>query len=124
MGWATSLVSPPDGDLTDFMASCAKLAARDWQAFFHGHGDAVRDTAARLAWLVTHRRSREASILAELAKAPANAAALAAAIYLDTPAPLLPAAERNVLAHLIDLMGKSEVTPQGPLQADTVFERL
>ena len=121
MGWASSLVSPPDGDLTDFMASCARLAARDWRAFYPGHGAPVTDPAARLDWLITHRKSREAAILQQLAQGPADAKELAGAIYADTPAALLPAATRNVLAHLVDLHGKGRVAPQGALHAEARF---
>ena len=67
MGWASSLVSPPDGDLTDFMASCEKLRARDWRVFYPGHGAPIADPHARLDWLVAHRRAREAAILDALA---------------------------------------------------------
>lgn len=121
MGWASSLVSPPDGDLTDFMASCRRLRSRTWAQFLPGHGDVISDPAGRLDWLIDHRRSREAALLAALADGPATADALARRIYTDTPAALLPAAARNVLAHMIDLYGKNIVAPEGPLTADAVF---
>ena len=121
MGWASSLVSPPDGDLTDFMASCDRLAARNWRVFYPGHGAAVTDPAARLAWLIRHRRAREAAILQALETGPATAHALARAIYTDTPPALLPAATRNVLAHLIDLAGKSQVASDGMPGHDTPY---
>lgn len=121
MGWASSLVSPPDGDLTDFMASCRRLRARHWRVFYPGHGAPVADPAGRLDWLIAHREAREAAILAGLAKAPAAAPALAAAIYTGTPAALLPAAERNVFAHLIDLTGRGLAAPDGPLSPAAVF---
>lgn len=124
MGWASSLVSPPDGDLTDFMASCARLEARDWRIFYPGHGAPITAPADRLAWLINHRQSREAAILAALTGGPATASDLAARIYTDTPAALLGAASRNVLAHLVDLTGKSQVTPEGPLHAEAQFRRL
>ena len=124
MGWASSLVSPPDGDLTDFMASCARLSARPWRVFYPGHGAQVDTPAERLAWLVAHRQGREAAILEGLEEGPATAEALARAIYAETPPALLGAATRNVLAHLIDLMGKSQTAPQGPLHAEVVFELL
>lgn len=123
MGWATSLVSPPDGDLTDFMTSCDRLATRNWRVFYPGHGGPIADPAARLGWLVAHRKSREAAILDQLSQGPADAAALAAAIYTDVPAALLGAATRNVLAHLVDLTGKSLAAPIGPLRADARFEQ-
>lgn len=121
MGWATSLVSPPDGDLTDFMTSCARLSARDWRVFHPGHGAPVTEPNARLDWLVSHRRAREAAILQTLAQGEQTAGTLAEAIYTETPAALLPAAERNVLAHLIDLLGKGQVRHAGPLSATATF---
>ena len=121
MGWATSLVSPPDGDLTDFMASCEKLGARQWRVFYPGHGAPVSDPNARLDWLVAHRRAREVSILDALAAGPATAEDLARSIYTETPAALLGAATRNVLAHLVDLTGRGRVAPEGTLQAEARF---
>lgn len=124
MGWATSLVSPPDGDLTDFMASCRKLQTRDWRVFHPGHGAPVSDPSARLQWLIDHRLGREASILEQLSTGPATARALAEAIYTDVMPALLPAAERNVFAHLVDLYGRKLILPQGDLSATAVFERV
>ena len=123
MGWASSLVSPPDGDLTDFMASCTRLRARSWSVFHPGHGAPITDPAARLDWLIGHRPARESAILAALADGPATARTLAERIYTDTPAALLPAAERNVFAHLVDLTGKSAVTPEPTLSATARFTR-
>lgn len=122
MGWASSLVSPPDGDLTDFMASCARLQSRSWRIFYPGHGAPITDPLGRLDWLVRHRLSREAEILAQLEQAPATPAELALAIYKDTPPQLLPAAERNVLAHLVDLYGRAKVTTREALHEDAVFQ--
>ncbi len=121
MGWASSLVSPPDGDLTDFMASCARLQERKWRTFYPGHGGAIEDPQDRLAWLVAHRQSREADILSALASGPATAHALAALIYTQTPPALLGAATRNVLAHLVDLTGKNQVAPVDTLSVDAEF---
>ena len=117
MGWSTSLVSPPEGDMGAYIASLRKLAARKWSRFLPGHGEAVTDPAARLTELISHRLAREAAILTELSRAPATATELAHAIYTTTPPALLPAATRNVLAHLIDLtaQGKAKAEP-GPLQ--------
>lgn len=123
MGWASSLVSPPDGDLSDFMASCRRLRARKWRIFHPGHGAPVQDPAGRLDWLITHRTAREEEILTALSQTAATAAELARQIYTETPEALLKAAERNVFAHLVDLVGRAQVTPQGPLSASAVFHR-
>lgn len=121
MGWSTSLISPPDGDMAAYMASLGKLSLRDWTEFMPGHGDAVTDPAARLAYLIMHRQAREVSIVDALRAAPANPTDLAALIYTDTPAGLLPAAARNIFAHLIDLHDRNLVTTDGPLTANTTF---
>lgn len=124
MGWATSMVSPPDGDLTAFMASLEKLQGRHDRVFYPAHGAPVADPAARLAELIAHRRAREAQILRALDGDPATVAALTARIYADVPQALLPAAGRNVLAHLIDLTRRGLATPQGELSAEAVFARV
>lgn len=121
MGWASSLVSPPDGDLTDFMASCEKLKTRNWRVFYPGHGAPVDQPASRLDWLIAHRKGREAEILAELGKGPATTAQLARNIYTETPEALLPAAERNVFAHLLDLSNRALVKAQPPLSQQSSF---
>jgi glyoxylase-like metal-dependent hydrolase (beta-lactamase superfamily II) len=123
MGWATSIVAPPDGDMADYMAALTRLQAGDWQRFLPGHGDAIPDPAARLAELVTHRRAREAAILAELARGPATIPPLTRRIYHAIPPGLLPAAERNVLAHLIDLAARNEVSATPALHPEAVFAR-
>lgn len=123
MGWASSLVSPPDGDLTDFMTACHRLRTRDWSIFHAGHGAPISDPAARLDWLIRHRQNREAQILSALEDADGTARQLAERIYTDTPATLLPAAERNVFAHLVDLTGKKQVSPHGELSTTAVFRK-
>ncbi len=121
MGWASSLVSPPDGDVAQFLASCDRLRASAPRILYPGHGDPVRDPAARIDWLTAHRRGRERQVLEALRPGPASAAMLARRIYDDIEPGLLPAATRNVLAHLIDLLQRDEVRALDPLSAETRF---
>lgn len=121
MGWASSLVSPPDGDMGAYMAALRRLMARDWRSLLPGHGPVVTAPATRLADLYRHRQTREAEVLATLSHGPANAATLTRAIYRDTPPALLDAAERNVLAHLVDLVDRNLVASPSPLSAQSVF---
>ncbi|MCX7645426.1 MAG: MBL fold metallo-hydrolase [Rhodobacteraceae bacterium] len=115
MGWATTVVSPPDGDMGAYMASLDRLRGRRAARFLPGHGPEIADPAARLAWLAAHRRAREAAILAALGPRPLTAGEIAARVYTDIDPALLPAAERNVLAHLIDLAGRGlAATPDPP----------
>ena len=121
MGWASSLVSPPDGDLTDFMASCRRLRGVRARIFHPGHGAPVHDPAARLDWLIAHRRTREAAILAALSDGPVDVTGLTERIYTDTPIALRPAAARNVLAHIIDLYRKNIVEAEGNFDPSATF---
>ncbi len=122
MGWASSLVSPPDGDLVTFMNSCARLKARSDQIYYPGHGAPVGNPQDRLGWLIEHRKERTRQILATLAAGPETAAGLTRKIYTDVPPGLLKAAERNVLAHLVALSEDMCVAPEGPLSATARFE--
>lgn len=123
MGWASSLVSPPDGDIAQFMASLKKLMGRGDRVFYPGHGAPVPGPESRLQELWDHRRMREAQILDALQQAPGSADTLARRIYTDVPPALLPAATRNVLAHLIDLTDRNQVTCTKPLTATSLFSR-
>ena len=122
MGWSTSIVSPPDGDMGDYMTSLARLDQPKWRQFLPGHGDPIDDPQLRVQDLVTHRRAREAQILAALEDGPKTAARIALILYPDLAANLQTAALRNVLAHLIDLFGKSQVHADSPLTADSLFQ--
>ncbi len=109
MGWSTTIVSPPDGDMSAYMASLDRLTTGAWRRFLPGHGDPVGDPHGRLHELIRHRRGREAQILAALADGPSRIPPLTARIYADISRQMLPAAERNVLAHLIDLASRNLV---------------
>ena len=123
MGWATSMVSPPDGSLSDFMASLERLQTRALDHTYHpGHGAPIENPAARVQELLDHRRSREVQILETLGTSAATPAELAARIYTDVNPALLPAAERNVLAHLIDLTSRNLVAPKSELTATATFQ--
>ena len=124
MGWATSIVSPPDGDMGAYMASLHRLAARDWRRFLPGHGAPVETPAARVQELIAHRLGREAQIVHALAEAPASIPALTARIYTDIPPHLLPAAERNVFAHLLDLASRNLVKADPSLHPAATFSTL
>jgi hydroxyacylglutathione hydrolase len=121
MGWASSLISPPDGDMGDYIASLTRLAGHDWRLMLPGHGAEVAEVKPRLRALREHRHLREAQILTALAQGAATVKQLTAAIYHDTPAHLRPAAQRIVLAHLIDLWAKNSVGCDGSPGFSTIF---
>lgn len=99
MGWSSTLIAPPEGDLVDYMRTLDRIAALAPRRLYPAHGDPVEDAVARCRELAHHRRARTAAILAVLEDGPASAESLAARIY-DVPPALLPAAVLNVAAHL------------------------
>lgn len=122
MGWSTTVVSPPDGDMGAYMASLERLLGQGWSQLLPGHGPAVTDPQQRVQDLIRHRRGREAEILAALKAGPSDSAGLTGRIYVGLDPKLFPAARRNVLAHLIDLHDKGLITTQGTLGPDTPFQ--
>lgn len=122
MGWTTTLVSPPEGDMAAQMATLRRLAARDDRLFLPGHGHEVRDPAPLLAHLIRHREEREAQILAALAASGGGTAdGIARQVYRDIDPRLLAAAARNVLATLLGLLAEGRVDCPGPLSAEAEF---
>lgn len=121
MGWSTSLVSPPEGDMGAYVASLRRLMGQGWRVFYPGHGIPVMTPQERLVELIEHRAMREASILAALAQAPATPEDLATLIYTATPPHLLGAARRNVFAHLIDLYERGVVVADPNLTASARY---
>ncbi len=120
LGWSSTLISPPDGDLLDYFRSLDRIEALGPARLLPAHGDAVAAPGPRIAALRAHRQDRTAQILAALRDGPANAADLARRIY-DVPAPLMPAAARNVLAHLIALTQLGAATTAAPITPESLF---
>ena len=115
MGWSTSVVSPPDGDMTAYMASLDLLLARDDRVFYPGHGEQVDNPRRWVRALLGHRKQREGQILRHLAQGQAAVADLTPRMYAGLDPRLLPAAERSVLAHLLDLERRGEAARDGAL---------
>lgn len=121
MAWSTSLVSPPDGDVSAYMRSLDALLDRGDALHLPAHGPQIVDPPARLKALRDHRLARERQILTALADGPGDAATMARRIYTDAPEQMLPMAARNVLAHLLDLWERGQITPLDPPSAVARF---
>ena len=115
MGWATSMVSPPYGDLTQFMASCRSLKTKEFDLFLPGHGDPVESPRERLNFLINHRLERESQIKEAIKKTALTALEITEIVYTDVDNSLIPAATRNVFAHLIDLSERGLVEFHGEI---------
>lgn len=115
MSWSTTVVSPPDGDMAAYMASLARLRARQDRLFLPGHGPPLPEPLPFMAALAAHRIEREAMVREALRRAKrATARDLVGAVYgpaLDER--LVPAAARSLLAHLIKLAAEGEAAREG-----------
>ncbi|MFD1745604.1 MBL fold metallo-hydrolase [Rhizobium helianthi] len=114
MAWATTIVAPPDGSMSDFMASVDKLLERQDRVLFPGHGGPIGDPPSFLRALRTHRRMRERAVLERIKAGDRKIPDMVRAIYARTDPRLHGAAALSVLAHLEDLVEKGRVVTEGP----------
>ena len=113
MGWSTTVVSPPDGDMDDYMASLARLAAREDRIYYPAHGPAVERPAQLLRGIIGHRRQRERQILKLLGENAASVPELVRVMYRGLDEALWKAAGQSLLAHLIALERRGQVARSG-----------
>ena len=100
MGWATTVIAPPDGDMDAYMASLERLRLRDERIYYPTHGAPIEDPLPFVEAVQNHRRARDAAFLAVLASGPASAGEIVPQVYEGLDAALRPAAALNVAAHL------------------------
>jgi len=113
MGWSTTVVSPPDGDMADYMASLDRLAARNDRIYYPAHGDPVERPQRLIRGLAGHRKQREGQILRLLKGGDQLIPDMVAQMYVGVDQRLWRAAGQSVLAHLIDLKHRGLVDQEG-----------
>jgi glyoxylase-like metal-dependent hydrolase (beta-lactamase superfamily II) len=113
MGWSTSVVAPPDGDMGDYLQSLRKLMARDDAIYWPTHGGPVHDPQALVASYLAHRLEREAQILTALRERVTSIPEIVDRIYLGLDPRLKPAAGLSVFAHLLQLIGEGRAAALG-----------
>jgi len=109
MGWSTTVVSPPDGDMADYLASLTKLMLRDDRVYYPAHGEAIDTPRRFVRSLIGHRKQREGQILRLLARGVADLPTMVDQMYVGLDPRLIPAAQGSVLAHLVDLERRGRV---------------
>lgn len=114
MGWSTSVVAPPDGDMAAYMSSLEKLLEREDEIYWPTHGPAIVNPHEHVRAFIAHRRERNEAILARLAAGDETIPNMVAAIYIGLDPLLRRAAGRSVLAHLIALVAAGRVACDGP----------
>ena len=114
MGWATSVISPPDGDMSDYMRSMQRLLDRRDAIYYPAHGEPVDNPQRLVRGMMGHRKQREGQIVRFLERNGASEIPdMVAEMYKGVDPRLYGAAGRSVLAHLIDLDGRGIAAATG-----------
>src|SRR5256884_1143519 len=113
MGWSTSVIAPPDGDMAAYMASLDKLLARQDAVYWPTHGPAITEPQRHVRAFIAHRREREAGIIDCLKAGVETTGKIVERLYAGLNPALCRAAARSVLAHLIDLIGRDNLAREG-----------
>jgi len=115
MGWSTTVISPPDGNMTEYFASLRRMLPRRDRVYYPTHGAPIGEATTGLTpmdfvrTLIAHREAREAQILQVLAAGAATIPYMVAQMYRDVPSYLHPAAARSVLAHLLHMVADGRI---------------
>jgi len=109
MGWSTTVVVPPDGDMADYMASLDRLRSRDDRIYYPAHGPAVTNPRQYVRHLLGHRMQREKQILRLVGEQARPIPEIVASAYPGLDPRLVPAAGGSVYAHLLDLQRRGLV---------------
>lgn len=113
MGWSTTVVAPPDGDMAAYMASLDKLMGRDDRVYYPAHGDPIENPRRFVRGLMGHRKQREGQILRLLRQEVGAIPMMVERMYAGLDPRLFGAAGRSVLAHLIDLEARGLAERRG-----------
>ncbi len=121
MGWATTVVAPPDGDMSAYLDSLDKLLARDDELYFPTHGAPIENPKRFVRAVKTHRLMRDAQIIEQLKKGRTTIKDITHAMYADVDTRLHGAAALNVYAHLIRLVRSGSVFCDGEPEMGSIF---
>lgn len=121
MGWSTTIVSPPDGDMTDYMHSLRKLLARDDEILWPTHGPPITDPKEHLRALIAHREARSEQIRECLRQGVRRIDEMVPRMYHDIDPALHPAAARSVFAHIHEMIDRGEIEHDGELRVGAEF---
>ena len=124
MSWSTTLISPPEGDMGDFLISLEKLITRSEDKYFPGHGSPVPDGRKLVRQQINHRKKREDQILFELNSLSHSPVELVSKIYPRLDSELIAAAANNIFAHLINMYDKNLVIPTKGFSLNEKFKKI
>ena len=110
MGWATTVVVPPDGNMDDYISSLKKLLCHDYKIYYPTHGECIKNPKKYVRGLIAHRKMREIQILNELKKNSLSINEMTPKFYSSTDKRLWPAASMSLLATLLSLEKKNKIS--------------
>jgi glyoxylase-like metal-dependent hydrolase (beta-lactamase superfamily II) len=122
MGWSTSVISPPDGDMGDYLEQLARIRDRDFDRLWPTHGPSIDEPRPFIQAYLDHRLQREVQILEQIAAGRTGVRDMVEGMYVDIDKRLHPAAAHSVLAHLIHMVktGRVACNAQTP-QLDSLY---
>ena len=121
MGWSTTVISPPDGDMTAYIQSLEKVRDRNYATLWPTHGPPVRDVRPFVEAYLEHRLERERQVIEQFQQGKRFIKDMVAVIYADVDKRLHPAACHSVLAHVIRLVDLGRVRCEGPPAVDSEY---
>ena len=121
MGWSTTVVSPPDGNMSDYMQSLEKLLQFDYDVYWPTHGPAITETKPFVEALIAHRQERMDQIRGCLKSGPMYIPDMVRRMYKDVPEHLHGAAGRSVYAHILHMINTGEVKSDGPATSSALY---
>jgi len=124
MGWSTSVIAPPEGNMGHYLASLEKLQNHPQTRYLPGHGEAIEDAGRTVKAYLLHRQMRERAVLACVRSGAATVQTVADAVYAGIAANLASAARLSVAAHAEHLAEKGLVSFTPPLAAGTTLHAL
>ena len=123
MGWSTSIISPPDGDMMAYMVSLELLLERDDRIYWPTHGPPIINPHRHVRAFIAHRQEREVQILDCVARGVGRIRDMVPLMYRDTPEYLYPAAARSTLAAVVYLVQRGELVSSDGVSLDATYTR-
>ena len=121
MGWSTTVVTPPDGDMGAYLASLDLIKARNFKTLWPTHGPAITEVTPFIDAYIEHRHDRTRQILEQLRAGETHIKAMVPKMYVGVDQRLYPAASHSVLAHMIQLQREGRVATDGPAGVDSAW---
>ena len=124
MGWSTTVVSPPDGNMAEYMDSLRKLSERNDRLYYPTHGAPIRSPQKFIRGIIIHRKMRETQILDCLDKGLTTISLMVEQMYKGLDNRLIEAAKHSIFAHILDLIDREIIAPQDQISINAEYNRI